>query len=206
MNLFQKINPLEDTSFIKESLVFKKYKLINKIGKGAFGKVYSVQNINNKKTFAMKIEPLSSKNSNLQTEAFYLFSLQGFGIPKFITFGHNKTYNILVEELLGKSLDFIFIKNNIKCTLNDACLIAIQLIERFQWIHSKDIIYRDLKPENCLIGKNYPNIIYLIDFGLCKKYRSSKTGKHILPKRTDKFSGTMKFTSFYALSGKEQSR
>ena len=154
----------------------------------------------------MKIEPLSSKNSNLQTEAFYLFSLQGFGIPKFITFGHNKTYNILIEELLDKSLDFIFIKNNNKCTINDACLIAIQLIERFQWIHSKDIIYRDLKPENCLIGKEDPNIIYLIDFGLCKKYRSSKTGKHILPKRTGKFSGTMKYASFYALSGKEQSR
>ena len=49
-------------------------------------------------------------------------------------------------------------------------------------------------------------LFYLIDFGLCKKYRSSKTGKHILPKRTGKFSGIMKFASFYALSGKEQSR
>ena len=199
--------PLSEHSILsKKDLIFKKYKPIKLIGKGSFGNVYSVQNILTKETFAMKLESLKTADKILETEAFYLLSLQGFGFPKFISFGHNKSYNILIEELLDKSLDYIYIKRNRMCPIQEACLIAIQLIERFEFIHSKNIIYRDIKPENFLIGKKDPNVIYVIDFGLCKKYRSSKTGKHLLPKRTGKFNGTMKYASINALLGKEQSR
>ena len=93
-----------------------------------------------------------------------------------------KIYNILIETLLDKSLFKIFIENKRKCHLYEVCLIGYQLLERLKWIHSKDLVYRDMKPENCLLGFDDPNIIYIVDFGLCKKYRSSKTGKHILPK------------------------
>ena len=51
------------------------------------------------------------------------------------------------------------------------CLIAIQVIERLEFIHSKDFIYRDVKPENLMIGIQDPNVIYIVDYGLCKKYR-----------------------------------
>ena len=203
MNLLSQIN---DDVLSKNTLIFKKYKPIKLIGKGSFGKVYSVQNILTKENFAMKVESLKITDKILETEAFYLYSLQGFGFPKFISYGHNQTYNILIEELLDKSLDTIYIKRNRICPIQEACLIAIQLIERFEFIHSKNIIYRDIKPDNFLIGKKDPNVIYVIDFGLCKKYRSSKTGKHLLPKRTGKFNGTMKYASINALLGKEQSR
>ena len=63
--------------------------------------------------------------------------------------------------------------------MSDICLIGLQVLDRLEWIHSKDIIYRDIKPENFLIGIDDPNVIYIVDFGLCKKYRSSKTGKHL---------------------------
>ena len=203
MNLLSQIN---DDVLSKNTLIFKKFKPIKLIGKGSFGKVYSVQNILTKENFAMKVESLKITDKILETEAFYLYSLQGFGFPKFISYGHNQTYNILIEELLDKSLDTIYIKRNRICPIQEACLIAIQLIERFEFIHSKNIIYRDIKPDNFLIGKKDPNVIYVIDFGLCKKYRSSKTGKHLLPKRTGKFNGTMKYASINALLGKEQSR
>ena len=203
MNL---LNNESNYFFPKENIIFKKYKTLNLIGKGCFGKVYSALNIVTKEEFAMKIESLKLEEKILESEAYYLLFLQGFGIPKFITFGHTKTHNILIEELLDKSLNDIYIKTNRKCSLTEACLIAIQLIERLEWIHSKNIIYRDIKPENFLLGKKDPNIIYIIDFGLCKKYRSSKTGKHLLPKRTGRFNGTMKYASVNALLGKEQSR
>jgi serine/threonine protein kinase len=79
-------------------------------------------------------------------------------------------------------------------------------VDRLEWIHSKNIIHRDIKPENFLIGLKDPNIIYIIDFGSCKKYRSSKTGKHVTPKNTNKFSGTILFSSANVLRGKEPSR
>ena len=86
------------------------------------------------------------------------------------------------------------------------CLIAIQLIERLEFIHSKNIIYCDVKPENFMIGIKDPNVIYIVDFSLCKKYSSSKTGRHKLPKTTKKLSGTLKYCSINVLRGKEQSR
>ena len=90
--------------------------------------------------------------------------------------------------------------------MQDICLIAIQLIDRIEWVHSKTLIHRDIKPENFLIGKNNPNIIYLTEFGLCSKYCSSKTGKHILPGFRGTFTGTLKYSSANAQRGNQQSR
>ena len=157
--------------------------------------------------FAMKIEETNIQTKTLETEAYHLFLLQGgFGIPKFISFGIKKKYSILIETLLDKNLYDIFIEKNRKCSVIDTCLIALQILNRLKWIHSKDLIYRDVKPNNFLIGTKDPNIIYVVDFGLCKKYRSSKTGKHILPKITGKFQGTLKYASSNAIKGKEPSR
>ena len=198
---------LIDNNFLKENpLIFNKYKPINKIGHGAFGNIYSVIRLKDNIAFAMKIEKKNPNQKILESEAYYLYLLQGFGIPKFITYGHVKNYNILIETLLDKSLYQLFFKNSNKCSLADVCLIGIQILERLEWIHSKDIIYRDVKPENFLIGINDPNVIYIVDFGLCKKFRSSKTGKHLLPKLTGRFNGTLKYASPNVIKGKESSR
>ena len=198
----------EKDSFIeKNKCIFKKYQPIKKIGKGSFGNIYHVVRLKDKAEFAMKIEKIDAKQKTLEREAFYLFTLQGgFGIPKLITFGHTKNYNILIETLLYKSLFDLFVNKNNKFRLTDCCFIGIQILEILEWIHSKDIIYRDVKPENFLIGIKDPNAIYVVDFGLCKKYRSSKTGKHLLPKLTGKFSGTLIYASSNVLKGKESSR
>ena len=58
-------------------------------------------------------------------------------------------------------------------------MIFIQLLNRLEYIHSKYIIHRDLKPENIMVDLETKKFIYLIDFGLAKKYRSGKTKKHI---------------------------
>ena len=90
--------------------------------------------------------------------------------------------------------------------IEDICLIGKQVIDRIQWVHSKYIVHRDIKPDNFLIGKEDPNVIYLIDFGLSKKYRSSNSGKHIRFGFTGKLTGTVRFASANALRGGEQSR
>ncbi len=105
-------------SFLKEKNIFKKYKPIKLIDKGNYGKIYFVLNIKNESHFAMKVEKKNESQNILKSEAYYLFSLQGFGIPKFISYGHTKNYNILVETLLDKSLYSIFIKNKKKMQYN----------------------------------------------------------------------------------------
>ena len=202
----KKLKNINDSFLEENKYIFKKYKPIKKIGQGAFGNIYSTIRLKDKAVFAMKTEKNNLEKKSLESEAYYLFTLQGFGFPKLISYGLSKKYNILIETLLDKSLEDIFIKKNNKSNIIDICLIGIQIIDRLEWIHSKNIIYRDVKPENFLIGINDPNIIYIIDFGLCKKYRSSKTGKHILPKMTGRFNGNFKFASPNVIRGKESSR
>ena len=193
--------------FIKEnSTLFKKYKVKKKLGEGAFGDVYMGSCIENNELVAIKVEQRKILKPLLETEAFFLYSLKGLGIPEVLSFGRLKQYNVLVEPLLDKSLFDLFVERRKKLPLEDICLISKQIIDRIQWVHSKYIVHRDIKPDNFLIGRKDPNIIYLIDFGLSKKYKSSKTGKHIRFSFTGKLTGTVRFASANALRGGEQSR
>ena len=176
------------------------------IGAGTFSSVYEGININDKTKVALKIEEKNSKISLLKSEAFNIFSLQGFGIIKFISFGHNKDFNILVEPLLGETLYSLFLRLRKKFTLKDICLIAIQTLERIEHIHSKGYLHGDIKPENFVIGIDDQRIIYIIDFGLSKKYRSDRTGNHIQFCVTKKMNGTARYASTNSLRGVEISR
>ena len=197
----------DEDNFIKENhVLFKKYEVKKKLGEGAFGDVYLGQQISNNEYVAIKTEYRNIIKPILESEAFLLYSIAGPGIPEVKSFGKTKKFNILVEPLLGKSLFDIFTENHKNMNIIDACLIGKQIIDRIQWIHSKYIVHRDIKPDNFLIGRKDPNVIYLIDFGLSKKYRSTTTGKHIRFGFTGKLTGTVRFASANALRGGEQSR
>ena len=198
----------EEDSITKQyqnKLIFKKYKIVQKISQGTFGNIYSVIN-NQNKYFAMKTERNDSKFQLLKKEGYILLSLKGIGFPKLISFGVSNNYHILIQQYLGKSLFDLLLYYRDKLTIQDKCLIAIQLIERIQSLHSKTFIHRDIKPNNFLLGIQDPNIIYLTEFRLCSKYKSSKTGKHILPGFRGTFTGNLRFSSANAQRGMQQSR
>ena len=197
----------EEDDIIKENpIIFKKFKLKEKIGQGAFGSVYSGINILDNKYVAMKFEKRNIKTQILKDETYFLYLVRGFGIPEVLSFGKIKDYWVLVETLLGKNLFDIFLQKQNKFSLKEVCMIAIQILDRIQYVHSKFIIHRDIKPNNFVIGRDDPNVIYLVDFGLCKKYRSSKTKCHIKFANKKKIVGTLRFLSLNALKGGEQSR
>ena len=154
----------------------------------------------------MKFEPKSQQDLILEQESYILYYLRGFGIPDIITYGHNSKYNILVQTLLGKSINSIFLHDNNKFSMKDCCMIGIQILDRLEYIHSKFIIHRDVKPDNFLIGNPDINNIYIIDFGLAKKFMSSRTGKHAKFCINKKWSGTSRFASANSLRGVVQSR
>ena len=118
--------------------------------------------------------------SQLEKEAYYQFLLKGPGIPKVLSFGRCGNNHILVETLLGKTLKQLFdLNKNPQSKMKDMCMAAIQIMDRIKYIHSKNIIHQDIKPENFLVGNPNTSLIYIVDFGLSKKYRSSRTNKHI---------------------------
>ena len=199
-------NTLPENNPLFNHIFFKKYKLTKKIGLGSYGEVYEAKNIKDESLVAIKLENKYQKKTYLKNEYTFLYRLQGFGIPKFISYGINSKYNILVLELLGESIKHIFEKSNQKFNIKDVCMIGIQIIERLEYIHSKNVVHRDIKPGNFLIGKNNPSLIYLIDFGFAKKYRSSTSGKHInfsIPRLVE---GTVKYLSLNATRGVVQTR
>ena len=191
----------------QNKLIFNKYKLKSLIHSSDFGLVY--EGINEKENIpvAIKLEKKIGKYNMLESEAFLLMNLKGHGIPKVITFGHHGSYNVLIEELLGLSIGRVFqIKRLKKFSLKDICMIALQALDRLEFIHSKLVIHRDIKPFNFVIGKEDPELIYLIDFGLSHKYKSSRTGKHIQFKNLRLTYGSLRYLSINGNKGYEQSR
>ena len=149
-----------------------------------------------------------TKFASLENEAFLLYYLKGFGIPKIISFGKTGLFNILIEELLGLSINQLLglKKINKQFKLKNISMVAIQALDRLEYIHSKDIIHRDIRPNNFLIGRIDPKNIYLIDFGFAGKYRSSRTGKHIKYKYIKIILGSLIYVSINGNKGYEQSR
>lgn len=190
-------------------LVDNKYEIEKKIGSGSFGVIYLGKNLYNKEKVALKFEPINNKSKQLHFEYKVYRSLQnGEGIPLVFDYYNEYDtpwgkYNILVMELLQSSLDDLFEKCN-GFTLKTVIQIAIQLIKRINYLHDKNLIHRDIKPDNFLIDKN--NTIYLIDFGLSKLYRDTKTHTHIRYREDKKMVGTPRYVSINTHLGIEQSR
>ena len=195
----------ENNFIIENSIIFKKYKVIKLLYKSDFSNIYIGINILDNEPVAIKLVSNKSLHPFLEDEALCLYQLRGTGIPKVLSFGKKNIYKILVEPLLGKSLFNIF-KEQHGMSLNDICIISLQIIDRIQWVHSKGFIHGNIEPSNFLIGRKDKNIIYLIDFSKNKRYRDDKTGKHIKFCSTKKSIGSYLFASNNASIGGVQSR
>ena len=183
---------------------FSKYKAIKKLGEGSFGKVYKAEY--NGEYYALKFESQNEGQNLLESEATIMSYLKGPNIPLIKSFGYSGEYNVLVMQLLGLSLEDIFNKRE-KFSIKTTAMLGYQMINVLQFIHDKHIIHRDIKPDNYVMGLNDMNaVLYLLDFGLAKKYRSSKTLVQYPYVKKKKLTGTARYASIHALEEMEQSR
>jgi serine/threonine protein kinase len=81
------------------------------------------------------------------------------------------------------------------------------MVEILEYIHNMHIIHRDIKPDNFVLGRGEKcKNLYILDFGLAKKYRSSRTLKHYPMIKKKNLTGTARYASINALNGLTQSR
>ncbi|VDM96225.1 unnamed protein product [Thelazia callipaeda] len=184
------------------------YQIQRKIGSGSFGDIYQAIEFGSGDDVAVKLEPITVRYPQLSHEYRVLKLLQGgYGIPRLRWFGVEFGYSFLIMDLLGPNLEQCFSFCDCKFSLKTVLMLASQMLPLVEYVHNKNYLHRDLKPCNFLMGtKQESHKVYLIDFGLSKRYRKSDTSEHI-QFRTDKnLTGTARFASINSNRGFEISR
>ncbi|CAE8653314.1 unnamed protein product, partial [Polarella glacialis] len=185
-----------------------RYRLGRKIGAGSFGAIHLGTNIQTGEEVAIKLEPLKSRHPQLLYEAkIYKILSGGIGIPLVHWYGVEGDFTIMVLDLLGPSLEDLLNFCKGRLSLKTVLMLADQMINRIEYVHVKNVIHRDVKPDNFLLGMGHKaNQVNLIDFGLAKRYRDARTQQHIPYREGKALTGTARYASINTHVGLEQSR
>lgn len=196
-------------------MINNRYKLINRIGSGAFGLIFSAKNVNTDETVAVKLEP-TSQTDTLTHEAAVLQHLSGTpGIPTLRYYGIPDHNRYMVIDLYDKTLQTVSYDYKKAVPVALVRAYAAQIVQILSAVHEKGFVHRDIKPENFMTKSTdgADGTLYLIDFGLARTYIDSETKMHRANKaRTANaegkisVTGTSRYISSNVHDGNEPSR
>ena len=209
-----------------KDLIAENFVLLHLIGQGTFGQIYISYHMRDNIAVSIKKEiKRTQKVPQLKTESKVYQALLNInsddisgaktftqdevqGVPKFYGVGELQDSYYLIIDFLGPNLLELFEYCGChKFTISTVCLLALQILNRIENLHKHYYLHRDIKPENFLIGmQEKANIIYLIDFGLSKRYKNPKTHQHIPYREGRSLTGTARYVSINTHLGIEQSR
>ncbi|TFY72814.1 hypothetical protein EVG20_g193 [Dentipellis fragilis] len=168
------------------------------LGSGVSGSTYVATNIYNGHVVALKVQHANvSCPTNPQERRIYRALQGGTGIPTLWASNVVNGNDYLAIDLLGESLDGMQRKNEKKpFDLRTTCSVAIQLISRLEFMHSRGILHRDVQLGNMAVGlDDKDKLLYMIDFGFAKEYVNPRTGQHLPNTRQKYFTGNYWFSS-----------
>lgn len=185
-----------------------RFVLRRKLGAGSFGEIYAGEDTKTGEKVAIKLEPVKTRFPQLSYESkLYMIFANGVSVPKLHWFGTEASHNAMVIDLLGKSLEDLASECHHRLSLKTVLMLADQMLSAVEYLHSINFIHRDIKPDNFVMGLGpRANQVFIIDFGLSKKYRDPHTHQHIPYVENKDLTGTARYASVAALKGIEQSR
>eukprot|EP00961_Rhodomonas_salina_P004149 56980-Rhodomonas_salina.3 len=186
-----------------------KWKLVKKIGQGAFGEIYSGNDTVTHDPVAVKLERWDNKKAVLKMEVAVLKKLQHCQFAcRYVHCGHFEDHNYLVMELLGENLSELRRRRpGGRFSLWTTVRIGIQILRSVEAIHEIGYLHRDIKPSNFAMGlaPGRKDQCVMIDFGLTRKYRLPNG--QIRPARDMAgFRGTARYASINSHLSKELAR
>lgn len=168
------INHLFFKKVHKKGSIIDDYRVLNYVGEGRYGICYLVEK-NSTKYILKEIKPKFFRKNPKKTklEKEILSSLNHRNIPKMIKCVSNlNTYGYIIEYFQGKTVEDILFDDNHKFSYEDIYNIGLKLILIIEYIHSRNIVHRDIRIPNVIL---YENNVYLIDFGLARETNNNYT-------------------------------
>ena len=189
------------------SIVGRRYRVAKKLGSGSFGEVYSGIDMQTQAPVAIKFEKQSAPIPQLEIEKKYYSLCNNCHIPHLHYYGTEKTSNVLIMDLMSKSVADLFEICHKKFTLKTILMLVDGMLTTIEYLHKKSVIHRDIKPDNFMFGVgNLGKELFIIDFGLAKYYRNPNTHEHNQYAENKGMTGTARYASVNSLKGNEQSR
>lgn len=183
---------------------------------GCGGEILKVKDIGTGEDAVLKAEP-QSEFRELQTvpneirvyKALQRASQKAYqsfvGFPRMHFHGKIGNSNCFIIDLLGENLEQVLQKSNGTLSENFVLQFGMQALTRIETLHGLGYVHSDIKPENLMTGNNDPDRLYMIDFGLARKFRDER-GNHIPKGKAESFRGTSVFASPYVNFGWEHTR
>jgi tau tubulin kinase len=182
--------------------IILKYRIEKKLGEGGFGGVYKVTNTENNQLYALKVEGANEQIQLLKMDVAVLEALVAANANRHFAMiydkGRNTQYNYIVMTLMAKSLQDLKVMNGRPGTfsLSTILRVAVYALEGLEDLHGIGYLHRDVKPGNYANGRqdiNEHRKIYVLDFGMARKFISERTGQQRTPRAAAGFRGTVRY-------------
>ena len=220
INLNSNLNNIKKPENIKKELdspiEIKGYDVLELLGKGEFGRVYKIQDIETNNFYVIKMIENKHKKESISLYFEYNLLLNHFhekrnvffpelGKNPFKSYKKTDIHTYIFLEHFEETLQQRFINNKKVFTETQIKSYGTQLIDIIEYIHKKLYIYIDIKPENIMFKDNKTEEVKLVDFGLCQKY-TNILGNHVVNKKLSNPIGTDLYSSIQMSNAKQPSR